>query len=345
MLSRSRISSKSFWACSTEVSALALTAGASQRNFAESASVATGPRRLFLRAAGEPHYHEAGHVSTRGTLYLVSTPIGNLADLSARAVEVLRSSDVVFAEDTRRTRILLDHYGISTRDLRSYHKHNEAARCEEAKEILEAGKSLALVSDSGTPLISDPGGRLVRTAIDRKATVVPVPGASAALAALVASGLDTSTFTFLGFVPKSGRERRSYIDSLKTMLRTAVLFESPQRLVDTLAELGGELGDDRAVVVGRELTKVHEEFFRGTLSEALAYYKEHAPRGEIVICLAAAAKAGAAENVEAARSLALEMAQGGSTSREIVRALRDRFGLERNRAYALALEAAEEGEE
>ena len=235
--------------------------------------------------------------------------------------------------------------GISTRDLRSYHKHNEAARCEEAKEILEAGKSLALVSDSGTPLISDPGGRLVRTAIDRKATVVPVPGASAALAALVASGLDTSTFTFLGFVPKSGRERRSYIDSLKTMLRTAVLFESPQRLVDTLAELGGELGDDRAVVVGRELTKVHEEFFRGTLSEALAYYKEHAPRGEIVICLAAAAKAGAAENVEAARSLALEMAQGGSTSREIVRALRDRFGLERNRAYALALEAAEEGEE
>lgn len=278
----------------------------------------------------------------KGTLYLVSTPIGNLADLSHRAVEVLGTSDIIFAEDTRRTRILLDHYRIHPRDLRSYYQHNEASRSEEAREILARGGSIALASDSGTPLISDPGFRLVRLAIDEGADVVPIPGASAALAALVASGLESGAFTFLGFIPRSGRERREYIRSLKEMPRTAVVFESPRRLVQTLAELVDELGGGRRVAVARELTKVHEEFTRGTLSEAAAYYKENAPRGEVVICLAAAEPA-ESEDLAAARRLAQEMAQAGSSSKEIVRALRDRYSLERNRAYALALEAAEEG--
>lgn len=281
-------------------------------------------------------------MASAGTLYLVSTPIGNLADFTYRALEVLRSCDTVLAEDTRRTRILLDHYEIAVKDLRSFHKHNEAVRTEEMGAALAAGRSVALVSDSGTPLISDPGLRLVRAALEMGARVVPVPGPSAALAALVASGLDPEPFTFLGFPARSGRKRREFIAALLTMRHTAVFFESPQRLVRTLEELAERLGVERTVVVARELTKVHEEFVSGTLSEAAAYYREHAPRGEVVVCLAGAPGAAASDSDEA-RSIALEMARGGATSREIVRTLCDRCGLERNRAYAVALEAAEEG--
>ena len=278
-----------------------------------------------------------------GTLYVVSTPIGNLSDVTARALEVLESCDVLFAEDTRRTRILLQHHGIKAASLRSYHKHNEAARAEEAKALLAGGASIALVSDSGTPLVSDPGLRLVRAAIAGGAQVIPIPGPSAVLAALVGSGLESDSFTFLGFLPRGGRERRELLELLAAMPRTAILYESANRLVVTLAELAEQLGGEREIAVARELTKVHEDFVRGTLSEALAYYKKSAPRGEVVICLAAAAPESDDEKLKAARRLALELAQGGSTSKEIVRELRDRYDLERNRAYALALEAAEEG--
>lgn len=277
-----------------------------------------------------------------GILYLVSTPIGNLGDLTYRAVEVLGSCDTILAEDTRRTRILLDHYKIAPRDLRSYHKHNEAARTEEVCKKLAAGGSVALVSDSGTPLVSDPGFRLVRAAREMGARVVPVPGASAVLAALVASGLDPEPFTFFGFPQRSGRVRRELIATLARLRHTAVLYESPQRLVGTLEELGEALGSGRRVVVARELTKVHEEFVDGTLSEVAAYYREHAPRGEVVLCLAGAPDEPADQLREEARAAARSLARGGATSKEIVRALRDRFGIERNRAYEIALETAEE---
>ena len=276
-----------------------------------------------------------------GVLYLVSTPIGNLGDFTYRAVEVLRSADTILAEDTRRTRILLDHYGIAAADLRSYHEHNEAARTAEVREVLAGGRSVALVSDSGTPLVSDPGLRLVRAARQVGAAVVPVPGPSAALAALVASGLDPQPFTFFGFLPRGGRERRELVATLESLAHTAVLFESPQRLVRTLEELAEKLGEKRRVVVARELTKIHEEFVNGGLAEVAAHYREHAPRGEVVICLAGAEPRPAGVIDEEARGWARDMARGGASSKEIVRALRDRFGLERNRAYSIALEAAE----
>jgi 16S rRNA (cytidine1402-2'-O)-methyltransferase len=281
-------------------------------------------------------------MTTLGTLYLVSTPIGNLGDMTQRAVEVLRACDTILAEDTRRTRILLDHYKIEARALRSLHKHNEAARTEEARAALTAGQAVALVADSGTPLISDPGLRLVRAAIEIGAPVVPVPGPSAALAALIGSGLDAQPFTFFGFLPRTGRGRRELIAQLATLHHTAVLFESPQRLVRTLEELAGELGAERDVVVARELTKVHEEFVRGTLREVTAYYREHTPLGEVVVCLAAAPETSAEERGDAAREFARALAGDGATSKEIVRALRERHGLERNRAYAIALEVTEE---
>jgi 16S rRNA (cytidine1402-2'-O)-methyltransferase len=277
-----------------------------------------------------------------GTLYLVSTPIGNLGDMTRRAEQSLRDSDTILAEDTRRTRVLLDHYAIEPRALKSLHKHNEAARTAETRAALAAGKSVSLVADSGTPLISDPGLRLVRAAIDVGARVVPIPGPSAVLAALVGSGLDVQPFTFFGFLPRSGRDRRELLSQLATLRHTAVLFESPPRLVSTLEELAAQLGPERGVVVARELTKVHEEYVRGTLQDVAAYYSEHTPLGEVVVCLAAAPEASAEAREAAARERARALAADGATSKEIVRVLRERHGLERNRAYAIALEVTEE---
>ncbi|UCC73141.1 MAG: 16S rRNA (cytidine(1402)-2'-O)-methyltransferase [Gemmatimonadota bacterium] len=276
-----------------------------------------------------------------GTLYLVSTPIGNLGDTTHRAVEVLRASDAILAEDTRRTRVLLEHYEIEARRLKSFHKHNEAARTEEASAALVAGRTVALVADSGTPLISDPGLRLVRAAIELGARVVPIPGPSATLAAVVASGLDPQPFTYYGFLPRTGRRRRELIAELARLRHTAVLFESPQRLARTLEELAEQLGPERGVVVARELTKVHEEFVRGTLSELSEYYSGHKPQGEVVICLAAAPEAPVESSEDAARQLARTLARDGATSKEIVGALRERHGLDRNRAYAIALEVTQ----
>ncbi|UCF18368.1 MAG: 16S rRNA (cytidine(1402)-2'-O)-methyltransferase [Gemmatimonadota bacterium] len=280
-------------------------------------------------------------MSSAGILYLVSTPIGNLGDLTHRAVEVLRACDIILAEDTRRTRVLLEHYAVAFRDLRSFHKHNEAARCEEVCAALAAGRSVALVSDSGTPLISDPGLRLVRAAQAATERVVPIPGASAALAALVACGLDPQPFTFFGFLPRSGPKRRELVAELRELRHTAVLFEAPQRLARTLVEFAGELGENRTAVVARELTKLHEEFRSGTLGELAAYYQEHVPKGEVVLCLEAASAIPAGLPEADALVVARRMTQEGASSKEIVRVLREECGLERNRAYAIALQAAE----
>ncbi|MBI4512806.1 MAG: 16S rRNA (cytidine(1402)-2'-O)-methyltransferase [Gemmatimonadetes bacterium] len=272
----------------------------------------------------------------RPALYLVSTPIGHLGDLTYRAAEVLREVDVIYAEDTRRTRILLRQYGIETRCV-SYREHNEAVRAEEARALWSEGQSLALVADAGTPLVSDPGLRLVRAAIESRVAVVPIPGPSAVLAALVASGLEAEPFTYLGFLPRAGPARRRVLETIRGLQHTGVLFESPQRLLRTLSDLTATLGPDRTVVVARELTKIHEEFFRGRLAEAVAHFGGATVRGEVVVCVEGA-RAGAPTAVEQARARAAALARSGASTREIARALQKEMALDRNRAYALALE-------
>ena len=273
--------------------------------------------------------------SPAGRLYVVSTPIGNLGDFSTRAVDVLRSVDAVLAEDTRHTRHLLEHYDIRT-PLISHHEHNEARETPRILERLRDGESFALVSDAGTPLVSDPGARLVRAALDAGILVVPVPGASALLAALVASGLDAERFTFFGFLPRKGRERTEAIEALEALAHTAVLYEAPGRVSDTLAELERHGAGERAVAVARELTKQFEETRRGTVAELARYYADTPPKGEVVIVLAGRAPSSPDEG--AARERARVLRQGGASARDVARALVEEHGLARNAAYRLAHE-------
>ncbi len=200
-----------------------------------------------------------------GTLYVVATPIGNLEDVTLRALRVLREVELVLAEDTRRTRTLLTHHDVRTRP-RSLHAHNEAQRSREVLEALASGSSVALVSDAGTPLVSDPGERLVAAVIQAGHAVVPIPGPSAVLSALVASGLPAAPFLFLGFLPRRSGEREALLARIRDRTETVVLFESPRRLAATLRRLADTLGD-RPACVARELTKLHEEVARGSLQE------------------------------------------------------------------------------
>jgi len=203
-----------------------------------------------------------------GQLYVVATPIGNLEDITYRAVRVLGEADLIACEDTRQTRKLLDHYGIRKPTI-SYHEHNEAERTEELVARLVAGASVALVSDAGTPLLSDPGYRLVRAAVDAGIAVVPVPGPSAALSALAASGLPTDSFHFGGFLPSKPGQRAHALESLAEEQATLIFYEAPHRILEALEAVEQALGD-RPVVVARELTKIHEEFLRGTAAEVRA---------------------------------------------------------------------------
>jgi 16S rRNA (cytidine1402-2'-O)-methyltransferase len=219
----------------------------------------------------------------KGILYVVSTPIGNLDDITRRAVKVLEAVDAIVAEDTRKTSILLRHLGIS-KPLISFHEHNERKRTGELIRKLETGMSLALVSDAGTPGISDPGFLIVRECVLHNIQVVPVPGASALLAALTVSGLPTDRFIFEGFLPHK-KGRRTRISSLKDEERTIILYESPHRILRTLRELG-EVMADRQAVIGRELTKVFEEIQRGTLGELEQYFASRPVKGEFVLIIA-----------------------------------------------------------
>ena len=277
-------------------------------------------------------------------LYIVSTPIGNLSDLTYRAVEVLRSVDRVLAEDTRRTGILLRSHEIDT-PLISAHEHNEAARSDRVVEWLDAGETLALVSDAGTPLVSDPGARLVRAALDAGHDVVPVPGASAVLAALVGSGIAPEPFTFYGFVPRTGRARTDRLAELAVLPHTAVLYESPERLVSLLKSLAEASTPDRQVAVARELTKIHEEFFRGTLGQAAAYYEGTGVRGEVVVVLSGAAELSAEVDEEAAAALARAMLRDGGRPSVVAKEVARRLGIPRNRAYEIVQGLKEERSE
>ncbi len=270
-----------------------------------------------------------------GTLYLVATPIGNLEDITHRALGVLARVAVVACEDTRRTRLLLDHYGIKTK-LVSYHEHNEQARARELVEMIEGGSDVAIVSDAGTPGISDPGFRLVQEAAARSLSVVPVPGPTAFVAALVVSGLPTDQFFFGGFLPARSTQRRARLAEVRALPATLIFYEAPHRIREALLDAREVLGERRAVVV-RELTKIHEEILRAPLSELAQHFAaESAARGEMVLLIdrrpieAEAAVMNTDEEL-AARVAALE-GEGMSARDALKRAARE-LGLSRSEAY------------
>jgi len=277
----------------------------------------------------------------RGTLYVVSTPIGNMGDFSFRAVEILGAVDLILAEDTRHTRNLLDRYHITTRAV-AYHEHNEAKSTPALVARLQRGESFALVSDAGTPLVSDPGARLVRAAIDAGVDVVAIPGPSALLSALVVSGLAADRFTFFGFLTRTGGERRAALDDITSMHHTAVVYEAANRLVATLGELEQRGAGARSAVVAREMTKQFEEIKRGTVSELRAYYEDKPPRGEIVLVIAAAAQQTPADDVVRSRVTALRAA--GLSARDTAAQVAAELGVSKRVAYRLAQDASKAGE-
>ncbi len=280
-----------------------------------------------------------------GTLYIIATPIGNLEDITQRALRVLREVEVIACEDTRRTRVLLNHFGIKTRTI-SYHEHNERERAAPLGELLHSGKSIAIVSDAGTPLISDPGFRIVDTAIEGGITVVPIPGPTAFVAALVASGLPSDQFFFAGFLPARANTRRSRLEELAAIQATLVFYEAPHRIAVSLSDALDVLGNRKAAVA-RELTKIHEEIARGTLLElAKRFSQSTATRGEIVLLISGAgveeSGSGANELAGAAdassRGLSARVRQlesEGLDSRAALKKAARELGLKRAEAYRL----------
>ena len=275
-----------------------------------------------------------------GTLYIVATPIGNLGDITHRAIMVLRDASLVVAEDTRHSRTLLSHYGITT-PMSSYHEHNEAREALRLVARLAAGESIALVTDAGTPLVSDPGARLVRVAVDAGIPVVPIPGASALLAALVGSALPTERFTFIGFLARKGRERDTELASIARSPYTVVLYESPHRVGATLRDLARAGCAERDAVIARELTKRYEEFRRGTVQSLADALGDTELRGEVVIVIAGLPSAAEEMNEEAARAEAQRLLAAGNSPRTVVQQLSEGLGVPRNVAYRLAHERTE----
>jgi len=280
----------------------------------------------------------------RGRLVLVATPIGNLGDLSPRAVEVLRDAAVILCEDTRRTRTLLSAAGIrGAGRLEALHEHNETTRTPAILDAVASGTLAALVCDAGTPGISDPGQRLVAAAVASGLEVSTVPGPSALLAALVVSGLPTDRFVMEGFLPRRGAERSARLDALHREERTCVLFESPRRVAETLAALVQVLGPERRACVARELTKLHEEIVHGTLGELAARYGGVEVRGEVVLVLAGAAPMAHRTATDAELLAALAEARaGGLSTRDAVAEVASVLGVARRRAYELATRGAPE---
>lgn len=274
-----------------------------------------------------------------GRLLVVSTPIGHLGDFSFRGVEALREAVVVAAEDTRRTRKLLAHYGIAT-PLVSLHAHSGPAKIARLLERVAAGDTVAYVTDAGTPGVSDPGMELVAGALERGLAVVPVPGASAVLAALAGSGFPADRFVFLGFLPRKGKGRDALLDRIAGEEFTTVCYEAPGRTSPLLDDLAERCGTERPAAVARELTKLHEEVRRGTLGELAAYYRETPPRGEVTVVIGgrpATAGGALAEPVADAAALLRELA-GTGTPAAVAKELARRLGLSRQEAYRLVTE-------
>ncbi|MGI0494817.1 16S rRNA (cytidine(1402)-2'-O)-methyltransferase [Alkalinema pantanalense CENA528] len=278
-----------------------------------------------------------------GTLYLVGTPIGNLEDMTFRAIQVLQQVDWIAAEDTRHTGKLLQHFQIKTPQL-SYHEHNRTARIPELLDRLQQGKSIALVTDAGMPCVSDPGYELVKACAEAGFPVVPIPGVTAAITALAASGLPSDRFAFEGFLPAKNKDRDRALEALQAETRTLIFYEAPHRLRETLASLQLAFGDDRAISIARELTKLHEQFWRGTIAAAIAYYKTRDPQGEYTLIVAGAVPK-AVELTEAVlKAELLALLQQGLSRSQASRQLAQQTGMARRPLYQLALELPDEDE-
>jgi 16S rRNA (cytidine1402-2'-O)-methyltransferase len=280
-----------------------------------------------------------------GILYVVATPIGNLEDVTLRALRILREVSLIAAEDTRRTARLLQHYSISTRTT-SLHEHNEREKAPQLLERLRAGDSIALVSDAGTPLISDPGQTLVGAARAAGIRVESIPGPSAVIAALSSSGLETAEFVFLGFPPTRSKDRKLWFADLQSQGRLAVFFEAPHRIRRTLTDLGAALGMDRRVAIGRELTKAHEELVVWPITKLLDYFT--APKGEFTVLVPPADRdANDQAAVPSVAELQQELGQitnnDGATRRQALKVLADRHGVPVNELYRLLGGAIEDG--
>jgi len=279
---------------------------------------------------------ERGTAIVGPSLYLVATPIGNLEDITLRALRVLKEVDLIACEDTRQTLKLLSHYGIHTRTV-SYHEHNEMTKAAELVVDLEGGAKIALVTDAGMPGISDPGFRLIALAIRHHVPVVPIPGASAFLAALVASGLPTDSFRFSGFLPVKAGQRRKLLESIKDSPRTQVFYEAPHRLLETLSDVSDVLGEARHVVVAREVTKMHEEFLRGRAGEILQQLKARGDvKGEITLLIAKAeegAVPSASETVSLAQRVREIMAEEKADEKAALKKVAKERGMGKSEAY------------
>lgn len=269
----------------------------------------------------------------KGVLYIVATPIGNLEDITYRAVRILREADLIACEDTRHTRKLLDHYGIEAK-LVSYHEHNEVERASELIQKVCQGLSVAQVSDAGMPAISDPGYRLIRLAIEHGIRVVPVPGPSALVAALAGSGLPTDAFEFRGFLPAKSGQRRTVLEAVRGADHTIIFFEAPHRVHESVEDIVAALGPARPLVIAREMTKVHEEFLRGSAAEIAAEIRDREIKGEITLLIG---KAGAREQTDAAVDLVARLRQimreQGLEEKTALKALARERGISKSALY------------
>src|SRR4051812_20398963 len=266
------------------------------------------------------------------TLYVVGTPIGNLEDITLRALRVLEQVDIIACEDTRQTQKLLDHYGIPTRTV-SYHEHNELTRAAELIVDLEGGARIAIVTDAGTPGISDPGYRLITLAVRHQIPVVPIPGPSAFVTALVASGLPTDSFRFGGFLPAKQGQRRTLLESLRTAQRTAIFYEAPHRIEETLADIVALLGSGRHVVIAREVTKIHEEFLRGRADQLLEHVRAHPLKGEIALLIAKPDETEQPQQVSVAERVQQVMTAESADEKAALKKVAKELGLSRSEAY------------
>ena len=271
-----------------------------------------------------------------GTLYIVGTPIGNLEDTTFRAIKTLQEVDLIAAEDTRHTSKLLQHFQILTPQL-SYHQHNEQSRIPELIEKLNQGKAIALVTDAGMPAISDPGYELVKVCVEANISVVPIPGVTASITALCASGLPTNKFIFIGFLPTKIKLREEQLEKLSNSLETIVLYESPYKLLQTLEDLAKILGGNRKIVLARELTKLHEEFWRGTVGQAIIHYQNNQPKGEFTLVIAGAEPELPVLSEDTIKQELQELFAQGISRSQASRQLSQKINLSRRKIYQIAL--------
>ena len=290
----------------------------------------------MLRPLRLNHCEQMPEPVEKGVLYVVATPIGNLEDITLRALRVLREADLIACEDTRHTRKLLDHYSIA-RPVLSYHEHNEQERARELVEKLEQGLIVAQVSDAGMPSIADPGYRVIKLAIEKGIAVCPVPGPSAVITALVGSGLPTDSFEFLGFLPARSGQRRTVIERLRSTATTVVLYEAPHRIRETLTEIVDVLGPKRPVVIARELTKIHEEYLRGTAAEVRERIGDRELKGEITLLIGrsegAASSSAPAQTSDVNQRLQQIMREQGLDEKSALKALARELGQSRSEIY------------